>query len=344
MVRWLLEHSDDEMLLWVRGNDESELRKKRKRLGELAENTRCQLVGSDLTAAAPFSGVDATRVTAILHCAAVTSFSTDRETAEINNIGGTRKVLEFAGACPRLERVGLLSTLYSAGLRTGPMLEQPLPEAEAFANHYEWSKWHSEKLVDEFPSLPWQIYRMATVLAEDESGRVEHHNAVHNTLRLLYYGLLSIVPGSPDTRVYLVTAEFACRAIGHLFLEAASHGIFHVSDDGASAIRLGDMIDVVYDTFLENEKFAKQGILKPLFCDWQAFETLAEGSSQFASVISQALDSVTPFAPQLYCDKDVQTTHCDSVLGGVGAPDSGRLMRAVCRYLVATRWGLQAVQ
>jgi len=341
LVRWLLEHSDHELVLGVRARTESELQTKRRNLGALLDDPRCEIVASDFTMDNPLSALDAARVTDILHCAAATSFTIDRETAEATNFRGTEKLLEFAARCPRLERVGLVSTIYSAGLREGRVLEQPLAEAEEFANNYEWSKWKSEQLLEKFSSLPWQIYRMSTVLAEDASGRVVRQNVVHNTLRLLFYGLLSIVPGAPSTRVYFVTADFACEAIGRLFLEAERGRIYHVSDDGDRAIRLSDMIDIVYDAFRENAEFAKSRILKPLFCDWQAFETLIEGSSRFGSVISQALDSVAPFAPQLYRDKDVDTTRCTDALDGLRSPEPGQLMTLVSRNLVSKRWGLK---
>ena len=38
--------------------------------------------------------------------------------------------------------------------------------------------------------------------------QVTQHNAVHNTLQLLYYGFISTLPGSPATPVYLVTGDF----------------------------------------------------------------------------------------------------------------------------------------
>lgn len=221
------------------------------------------------------------------------------------------------------------------------MPESALDEAEQFANHYEWSKWHAEKLLLENPDIPWQIYRMATILGEDNSGAVLQQNAIHNTLRLLYYGLLSVIPGNPDTRVYTVTTEFAAGAIGRFFLNAENQGVFHVSDSGSEAVTLGTMIDSVYESFITDPRFAKQRILKPVFCDREAFDTLVQGSSQFGGTIAQSLKSLAPFAPQLYSDKDVQTRYSTAALDGLRTPDSATLIRAVCKHLVETRWGLR---
>ena len=334
LASWLLKHSDHDLLLFVRGL-------KRERLGALANSARCRIVHGDLRDAGPFSEVNRDQVTGILHCAAATNFSVDKKTAREVNVEGTAKLIEFAESCRRLRRFGFASSLYAAGLRDGELAEAACDDAAPFANHYEWSKWNAEALTRNAGRLPWQIYRVATILGEDASGIVVQQNVIHNTLRLLYYGLLSIIPGDPSTRVYMVTTEFAANAIGRLFLDAANKQTFHISDAGDEAITLGEIADIVHESFLRDARFAKQGILKPLFCDHESFETLVQGVGQFGGAVSQALDSVAPFAAQLYSDKDVQTARSTEALGGMRTPDSKELLSAVSDYLVETRWGLK---
>jgi nucleoside-diphosphate-sugar epimerase len=322
---WLLGNSDHELLLYVR---------------TLADDPRCDIVSGDLRDVEPFAGVDGKGVTGILHCAAVTNFGVDRETARAVNIVGTEKLIRFASSCPRLARFGLVSSLYAVGLRSGDVPETVCDDTAPFANHYEWSKWNAEALVHRHRDLPWQIYRVATILAEDESGIVVQQNVIHNTLRLLYYGLLSVIPGNPDSRVYMVSTKFVANAIGRLFLDADSKEMFHISDAGADAMTLGAIADAVYESFLTDSRFARQRILKPLFCDQDSFETLVRGIGQFGGAVSQALDSVAPFAAQLYSDKDVRTNRATAALNGLRTPDSKGLLNAVTDYLVQTRWGL----
>ena len=341
LSRWLVDNTDHILLLCVRASDNTELAAKRRKLGPLADNQRCRVVAADLRDPQPFTKIGVDGVTGILHCSAVTSFAVDQQTAQAVNVDGTEKLIEFAARCHKLRRFGFVGTLYAAGLREGVIAESTLDEAEQFANHYEWSKWHAENLLIGKPDLPWQIYRMATILGEDDSGLVVQQNAIHNTLRLLYYGLLSVVPGHPDTRVYTTTTEFAAAAIGRLFLNAEDQGVFHISDSGSEAVTIGAMIDSVYESFMADPRFAKQRILKPLFCDRKAFDTLVEGSSQFGGAIAQSLQSLAPFAPQLYSDKDVQTQHSTELLNGLRSPESNTLLRAVCGHLVETRWGLR---
>jgi nucleoside-diphosphate-sugar epimerase len=334
LAAWLLENSDDELLLFVRGEQ-------REQLGALATDERCRVVRGDLRDAEPFSAIGKAQVNGILHCAAVTDFGVDRDTAQAVNVDGTDKLIRFAASCSGLRRFGFVSSLYAAGLRDGAIEEAACDDSAPFANHYEWSKWEAEKLLRNSQGLPWQIYRVATILGEDASGAVVQQNVIHNTLRLLYYGLLSVIPGDPDTRVYMVTTEFVRYAIGRLFLDANDHETFHISDDGDSAMTLGAIADAVHETFLEDPRFAKQRILKPLFCDRESFDTLVQGIGEFGGAVSQALESVAPFAPQLYSDKDVRTIRSTGALSGMRTPDSNALLSAVSSHLVETRWGLK---
>src|SRR5262249_28275867 len=149
----------------------------------------------------------------IIHTAAVTKFNVDSETAESVNIQGAEKLLKFASRCDSLETFGLLSTVYASGLKAGTIEELPLEDV-SFANHYERSKCASEtKLMRDFDYLPWRILRVATVIADDHSGCVTQFNAFHNTLKLLYYGLLSLIPGNPGTPLYFVTGDFVANAV-----------------------------------------------------------------------------------------------------------------------------------
>jgi nucleoside-diphosphate-sugar epimerase len=341
LARRLLEVSDGTLLLYVRAADAGERRAKRQKLGSLALNPRCRIVFGDLRERAPFTSVNPDEVTGILHCAAAIDFAVDRPTATAINIEGTEKALAFAGRCSRLRRFGLVSTLYAAGLRDGLIAEAPFDEARAYANHYEWSKWRAECLVLQRTQLPWQIYRLATLIGENGDGIVVQHNAIHNTLRLLYYGLLSVLPGNAATRVYLATTEFIASAIGGLFLRGDERGIFHLSDAGNDALTLGKLADIAYEAFLAEPAFARRQILKPLFCDHESFAALVDAAGRFGVPVSQALQSVAPFARQLYSNKDVQTARTCRALGQRRDHDPQRLAAAVARYLVRTRWGLR---
>ena len=343
LAHWLLENGDDQLLLYVRAESETERIAKNNRLGELALDPRCRVIYGDVRKSDPFAQISRDRITHILHCAAVTNFGVDQETARAVNIEGTKKLADFAAGCPDLQRLGFVSSIYAAGLRDGDIAEELFDNSAAFANHYEWSKWEAEQILYECSPLPWQIFRVATILSEDMSGVVVQKNVIHNTLRLLYYGLLSVIPGHAETRMYMTTTEFVVNAIGRLIYQADEHTIFNISNGGDDAMTLGAFADSVYTAFLRDARFAKQGILKPLFCDQDAFRTLVKGMNQFGGAMSQAILSVAPFAAQLYSDKNVQIDALTQALGDQLPPDMNLLMDAVSDHLVATRWGLKPV-
>lgn len=340
--RWLLANSDDELLLMVRASTGDEMQAKSQLLGDLSENSRCRIFYADLRSDEPFANISTLQVTRIVHSAAATSFAVDKQTAREINVEGTRKIIDFAETCPNLQRFGLVSSLYSTGMNSGPIVESTEMAEPTFANHYEWSKWHAEQIVAGSKNVPWHIYRVATVICEDETGTVVQQNAIHNTLRLLFYGMLSVIPGAADTRVYMVTTQFVADAIGRLMADPANQQVFHVSDSGDDALALGDFIDTVYECFSNDARFSRQRILKPLYCDLQSFNTLARAAKLTGGAMGQSLESVSPFAPQLFNDKNVQTNSTNLVLRRGQEAKSSDLLRAACNYLAQTRWGLKA--
>jgi len=341
-----LETTAHPVFLWVRANGESEIRSKQERLRTLLGRfrERVHLLFGDLGDAEPFAAVDPAGVRTILHAAAATRFSIDQETADRVNLGGTRKLLDFARRCPGLQRLGLLSTLYVSGLTPGRIEEKPILERPVFANHYERSKWEAEAaLLAEGDSLPWQIHRVATVIADDESGAVTQQNAFHNTLKLLYHGLLSLIPGKMDTPVYLVTGKFAADAVVTLMSDGESRSVFHVAHSRPESLTLGELMDVAFDTFALDDGFRNRRILRPLFADEESFELLVAGVRAFGGgVVNQAVASVAPFAKQLFVCKEIENRRLVAALRGYRAPDARELAERVCNHLVRTRWGKEA--
>ena len=329
----LLQQTDSRLILFCRAYGAEERARKLAMLGALADTSRCVVAFGDLAAVDPFAGIRRGDIRYVVHAGAATDFGIDRDTANRVNVEGTRRVVEFARRCPKLERVVFLSSLYAAGLRRGVVDEVIFDDSASFANHYEWSKWQAEEILRAAPDIPWRIVRVGTILCDDESGRVSQQNVIHNTLRLLYYGLLSVVPGEANTRVYLTTTRIAVESIRCSLFDRLYPGIKHVTTPGDQAVALGFLLDRVYDAFMRDENFARHGILKPMFCDEESFETLASSIESFGGAMAQSLESIRPFAPQLYSDKDVRVS-VDTEYFDVGA-----LIDSTCNFLTMTRWG-----
>jgi nucleoside-diphosphate-sugar epimerase len=307
---------------------------------------------ADLTVPGALDAVPADGVTHIVHTAAVTAFGVGQATATAVNVRGTERVIEFARRCPDLERLVFLSTLYTAGTATGDIAEEPAPAAGEsgrpgrgtvdghFANYYEWSKQAAEQLVLG-SGLPATIARVSTVVADDDNGHVTQFNAVHNTLKLLYYGLLSVMPGDRATPVAVATAEFSVDAT--MALLAAEPGIYHLCPDAAQTPTLGQLVDLMYTVFEREPGFIRRGILRPLIVDEGAFNELLAGiRSLHTGPVQDAVESVAPFSVQLYRPKFFENTRLRKAWPGYRAPDPAVLVSETASYLVRTRWGRSA--
>jgi thioester reductase-like protein len=343
LARGYLESTSDRVALWVRAGDESQFRAKRESLACRINDheERASYHWGDLVDDDPFGSLDPADITTVIHSAAVTRFNVDEATAREVNVNGTEKVLRFAGECPGLEAIGLLSTVYASGLTTGAVEEAPLDGNSGFANHYEKSKWSSENcLLTKYDFLPWRILRVATVIADSDSGRVTQYNAFHNTLKLFYYGLLSLIPGRPETPVYFVTGEFAAGAVFELMQNSQPKAIFNLAHSEADSLTLGELIDLAFETFALDGDFSSRRILHPLFSDAESFDLLVEGISAFGGgIVNQAVSSVAPFGKQLFIRKQIQNHNVVTALKDYRAPDARSLIRNTCEYLIRTKWG-----
>jgi nucleoside-diphosphate-sugar epimerase len=295
----------------------------------------------ELRDAAPFAGVDPGAITHIVHAAAITRFNVEPDLAQAVNVDGTRRLLEFARRCPRLQHVALLGSLYAAGLREGAVAEAPLAGDAGFANAYEHSKRAAEDLcLGEFRDLPTSILRLATVIADDASGRVTRFNAIHNSLRLMFYGLLSVFPGDARTPVYAITRDWAAQATARLLREQAPGAIYHLAPAAGDALGLGRLLELAHAAFNADAVYLGQRTPPPLLCDLPAFRALAAGARQFGGpVLAEAVGSIAPFAPQLFSAKQFDTARLQAALGRGPTPDLETLATRTCRQLVATRWG-----
>ena len=290
----------------------------------------------------PFAGVSAEwrrRITHIVHAAAVTRFDVSREEAQAVNVGGTAKVMDLARSCPRIRSLGLVSTVYATGLLAGRIEEDLADPGDGFANNYEWSKSQAEELVAGDDALPWRILRMATVVADDPSGQVTQRNAFHETLKLWFHGLLPLVPGDPSTPLYLVTGKFSVEAIIALMDPERPGGVYHLAPEAADCLTLAAAVELITEAFESVETFRRRRILRPLLADWESFEMLASGVGDFGgSLVRRSLQSVVPFARQLFVVKELTNDRLRAELGDYVAPDPAELVRRTCGWLVANGW------
>lgn len=342
----LLDAGDDQLVLALRAADRAEFDRKRAGLaGRLglrasAEHTADQVrfVAADLRAADPFRDVDPASITRIVHAAALTRLNVSHADALAVNVAGTERMLSWARLCDGLDRFALISTLYVAGRLAGTVAEAPLPDS-GFANHYEWSKWESERqALAAADDLPVAVLRVPTVVAEGDDGRVVQFNAFHNTLKLLFYGLLTVLPGDPATRVPIATAEFVTAALGRLLEPDVPLGIVNVVPDMPKIATLRELVEAAYQVFCHDERFRRRGLAVPDYYDSERFAA-ALGAVSGDVATSSSMAAVVPFAEQLCIRKEFANDALRACWPQYRAPDPTTLASAVTSYLVATRWG-----
>lgn len=335
--------SKEQMLIPVRAANEDEFKiRSEKILWSLPEASRdrVEFIQGDLASLYESLKARSHHIHRIIHNAAVTAFNVDEQTANRVNRDGTVEMLKLARECSHLKQFLYVSTVYTSGMSAGPIEENIFATKPEFANHYERSKWESEQMIaTEFADLPWVIARVATVIADDDSGHVTQQNAIHNTLKLFFYGLISILPGLKRTPIYLVQGDFVAKAIAQIAAHSKTKEIFHVCHDRSAAVELERFIDLAYEEFMQDESFKSRRLLKPLFADEKSFEVLATNMKSFGgSVLSQGLASVAPFGKQLFIEKDIFNAHMKSIFLDYEKPDIEVLVRKTCATLAKTKF------
>src|SRR5262249_44829249 len=126
-------------------------------------------------------------VRAIYHLAAVYDLSVARDLAVKVNVDGTRHVLDWAGACPHLERLHYVSTCYVSGRYAGVFTEEDLEKGQTFNNFYEETKWQAEVLVRGRmqSGLRATIYRPSIVVGDSTTGATQKLDGPYYFLRWL---------------------------------------------------------------------------------------------------------------------------------------------------------------
>lgn len=160
-------------------------------------------------------------VTDIVHAAASVSFTLPlRESRDIN-VGGTRRVIEFARDCHRLGR-GLrrlchVSTAYVAGDHAGEFREEDLDVGQGFRNAYERSKFEAERLVRaQAAELPVVIVRPSIIVGERSHGWTSSFNVLYPPLKAFSRGAYPVLPARRSTPVDIVPVDYVAEAIFEL--------------------------------------------------------------------------------------------------------------------------------
>ncbi len=170
-------------------------------------------------------GLDAPRyaelsrtVTRVMHLAAVYDLAVPAAVAEAVNVTGTQNVIDFCRACTNLVRHEYVSTAYTAGRRSGRVLESELWAGQSFKNHYESTKFAAEVLVRaSMDDVPTAIYRPAIVVGDSGTGETAKFDGPYYVLRFLSLVDRLHLPipqfGSRESTFNVVPVDFVVDAL-----------------------------------------------------------------------------------------------------------------------------------
>jgi thioester reductase-like protein len=184
----------------------------------------------------------------IYHLAAVYDLGVGRDLAMRVNVEGTRRMLEFASACPHLKRFQYVSTCYVSGKYRGLFSEQDLDHGQAFHNFYEETKFLAETEVQKRmrEGLPATIYRPSVVVGDSRTGSTQKYDGPYSVIRLLLrqpkVAILPVIGDPGRAEVNFVPRDFVVDGIAALSGRADAAGkVFHLSDP--HPLTVGAVID-----------------------------------------------------------------------------------------------------
>ncbi|ACY15260.1 SDR family oxidoreductase [Haliangium ochraceum] len=182
------------------------------------------------------------RVSSIHHMATLERVPRDSEAARALCVEGTRNLLEFASACPKLERVMHWSSTAVAGKRKGVVLEEELlPEPGFFDSHAEMLH-AAETLVRRAHSrLPITVLRPSVIVGDSRTGVIDRFAGPYHLMVLIARNATPMhlpLPGPGEAPLHLVPVDYVTAAAHALSRDQrARGGCFHLVDPNPLSAR-----------------------------------------------------------------------------------------------------------
>jgi thioester reductase-like protein len=304
---------------------------------------RVRIVRGDVTKPRlGLSQAEASRLAAgvdgLLHAAGSTRFDLPLPLARQINVDGTRQVVRFAERCPRLARFGLVSTAFVSGRRQGTILESERRHGTGFVNSYEQSKYEAEECV-ETSALPYAIYRLSTLVGDSRTGATTHFTTPHQSLRVMYLGLASLVPGRAHCPVDLIPTDWAAQTLIELFLQRfEKRRVHHLAAGAPASYTLAEVIDDSYRWLATvDPDWGQRGYPKPAIGSQSAFRLLVDSARRAQDTIMMGvLGALQHFTEQFSYPKAFDTS---SLNGSPRPPDIRSYYGRVVAYCLSSRWG-----
>lgn len=210
------------------------------RLG-IAAN-RAGLVEGDITQEG--LGIESSRRASILqsldsvyHLAAVYDLAVNEEFARKVNVTGTRNMIAFAKAAPGFKRFHHVSTAYVSGTFEGVFRETDLDRGQGFKNHYESTKFESEKDVAA-SGLPCTIYRPGVVWGDSRTGETAKFDGPYTVMGAMERIPFVFLDGPRDATMNVVPVDYVIEGLARLSASPLSLGkTYNLTDPDGKDVR-----------------------------------------------------------------------------------------------------------
>lgn len=231
LVRELLQRRPQARLaLLVRDRAGQSSRQRADAIVPLADRGRADVYAGDVSL--PNCGLEeaayqqlAAEATHVIHGAATVRFDHTLEEARQINVEGTRRLLDFAAAAPKLKCFAYVGTAYVAGERTGLVRESELDVGQGYRNTYEKTKAEAEALVrTRLQSLPGVILRPSIIVGDSRTGATSSFKMMYWPLKIYARRLWRTVPGYPEAVLDIVPVDYVAAAVVRLAFDEAALG------------------------------------------------------------------------------------------------------------------------
>ncbi len=183
------------------------------------------------------------KVSHILHLAAIWDLGAPEKLNFEVNINGTRNLLEFAGECSNLERLGYYSTINVSGDRTGVIEEDEFWKGQKFKNDLESSRFAGERLIYKAIDRGFNatVFRLGNVIGDSASGEIMKFEGIFHFVKLLLISdknLPVFLPGHCESPSNLAPVDYVVDASLHILSKEKSNGrTYHLTDPYPLAVK-----------------------------------------------------------------------------------------------------------
>lgn len=195
-------------------------------------------------------------ITHIFHLAAIYDLAVPKDLAYEVNVLGTKNINDWILTLKNVKRYVYFSTAYISGTREGLILENDLDMSQQFKNHYEWTKFEAEKLVQKvIEQVPTTIIRPGIVRGHSKTGETIKFDGPYFILNFLdRFKKIPRLPylGKGDVEGNFVPVDYVIDATVYLGHKDVGVGkTYHLTDPNPYTMR--EVYEMLMNQYLQKE-------------------------------------------------------------------------------------------